>query len=209
MPSPVAHSLIGLTLGCAWFLPRAPDWRALARQVWAQRGWLLLCIVLANAPDVDYLFGIPRGNLNYYHQSITHTLGWIVSVSVCVWIFIRLAILRGAGQARWPRAWPGHEWNRGQARQGFLFILAVTGSHLVADYFCADMSPPCGIMIAWPFSDRYWTSPVSLFPAPAKKTWDDLWTLHNVGVVAVELLITLPLLAAVLLWKRKTVSGKQ
>jgi len=198
MPSPVAHSLIGLTLGCAWFLPHALDWRGLARQVWVQRGWLLLCIVLANAPDVDYLFGIPRGNLNYYHQVITHTLGWIVSVSVCVWIFIRLApppACAGTGQR--------HAWNRGQTWLGFLFILAVTGSHLIADYFCADTSPPCGIMIAWPFSDRTWTSPVSLFPAPAKKTWADLWTRHNVWVVTMELLITLPLLVAVLLWKRR------
>jgi len=183
MPSPVAHSLIGLTLGFARFLPGGGSWRELMRQAWNRRGWLFLCIVLANAPDIDYIFGIPKGNLNYYHHTITHTLGWIVLVSLAVWIYT------------WSRR---HDLSI----RGLLFILALTGSHLIADFFCADNSPPYGFMLFWPFSDSYWLSPVSLFPAPAKKAWADLWTLHNAGVVTVELLVTLPLAAAVLAWKR-------
>lgn len=184
MPSPVGHSLIGLALGLA----RLP--RVSRGQVWAQRGWLLLCIVLANAPDIDFLFGIPQGNLNFYHQTGTHTVAWIALVSVSVWMII------------WSR-------RHGRSTWGFLFILTLTGSHLLTDMCCADNSPPYGLMLAWPFSDHYWISPVALFPAVAKNTWSDLWTRHNVGVMTVELLITLPFVAVVLLWKRRAVSGKQ
>ncbi len=184
MPSPVGHSIIGLAIGSAGLLPGAADWRGLALQLWNARGGLLLCVVLANAPDIDYLFGLPRGHPNFYHQQITHSLGWIAAVSLAVGLFA------------WSRR---HE----RSARGFLFILALTGSHLIADYFCEDRSFPHGILIFWPFSDRHWTSPLALFPAAAKNSWSDLWSRHNAGVIAVEALLTLPLLASVLLWKRR------
>ncbi len=187
MPSPVAHSLIGLALGIAWRIPGSLDLRGFARQAWAQRGWLFLCIVLANAPDIDFLFGIPRGNLNVYHQTATHTLVWITLVSLCVWLFARK--------------------RHGMPVRGFLFILALTGSHLIADMCCADYRPPYGIMFGWPFSDRFWHSSVSLFPAAIKSTWADLWSWHNAGVVDVEIMVTLPILAAVLWWKLRRGPG--
>ncbi len=175
--------MIGLALGIAWRLPSNLDWRGLARQTWAQRGWLLLCIGLANAPDIDFLFGIFRGNLNFYHQTATHTLLWIALVSLCVWLFVQK--------------------RHGVPVRGLLFLLALTSTHLIADICCVDHSPPRGIMLGWPFSDRYWHSPISLFPAVAKKTWSDLWSWHNVGVVTVEIMVTLPILVAVLCWKRQ------
>ena len=200
--------MIGLAIGCAGLLPGAADWRGLARQIWNVRGGLLLCLVLANAPDIDFLFGISKGNLNFYHQTGTHTVAWIALVSLSVWMIIWLAIPRGAGQARLPRTRHDHEGSptAAESARGFFFILALTGSHLIADMGCADNSPPYGLMLTWPFSDRYWTLPVALFPAVAKSAWADLWTLHNVGVMTVEMLITLPLVAAVLLWKRRAVS---
>jgi membrane-bound metal-dependent hydrolase YbcI (DUF457 family) len=184
MPSPVGHSLLGLAIGFAGLLPGAVDWRGLARQAWNARGALLLCVVLANAPDIDFLFGISRGTLNFYHQTGTHTALWIALVSLSVWLII------------WSR-------RHGQSAWGFLLILALTGSHLLADMCCADNSPPYGIMLFWPFSDRYFLSPISLFPALAKSSWSDLWSMHNVGGMAMEALVTLPLVAAVLIWKRR------
>lgn len=181
MPSPVGHSLIGLALGLAWRLPRVPDGRALARQIWEQRGWLVFCVVLANAPDIDVLFGMARGNLNAFHQAATHTLVWAAAVALCVWLAARQ--------------------RRGLSARDFLFILALTSSHLIADLLCEDHSPPRGIMLAWPLSESYWHSPISLFPAVAKAGWSDLWSRHNAGAAAAEGLLLLPVLAAVLWWK--------
>jgi membrane-bound metal-dependent hydrolase YbcI (DUF457 family) len=183
MPSPVGHCVIGLALGLARLLPGKFDWRDLARQVWGQRGWFLLCLVLAGAPDIDFLFGISRGNLNFYHQTGTHTLVWIALVSLSVWLLV------------WSR-------RHGRSAWGFCFILALTGSHLLADIFCVDKAPPHGIMLGWPLSKHYWLSPVPLFPAVAKRNWSDLWSWHNLGVIGVELAVTLPLVGAVLLWQR-------
>lgn len=180
MPSPVAHSFIGLTFGIAACLPLCDSLRAVGRQMWARRNELLFCLVLANAPDVDYFFGIPLGNLNFFHQTITHTLGWIALVAVSVWIFLWRA-------------------RRGHSGWVLLFILALLGSHLIADFFTADTSPPCGIMLAWPFSERYFHSPFSIFMSAAKRSYGDLFTLRNLQVVAVEALVTLPLVA-VALW---------
>ncbi|NLB60080.1 MAG: metal-dependent hydrolase [Lentisphaerae bacterium] len=182
MPSPVGHSLIGLALSLAWRLPRWLDWPGLGRAIWQQRGWLLLGIVLANAPDIDYFFGIFRGNLNFYHQTGTHTIIWVGLVSLAVWILVRRR--EGSGL-------------------GFIWLLVLTSSHLLADYLCLDTAPPRGLPLFWPLAGSHWTSPISIFPAPAKATWAELWTWHNLGVVAVELLLTLPLVAAVLAWKRK------
>ncbi len=177
MPSPVGHSIIGLALGLAWRLPGGQTWRDLARAAWSQRGWLLLCVVLANAPDVDFLFGLARGNLNAWHQQATHTLAWTVLAAGLVWLLLR---------------------RRSVTLRDFLFILALPLSHLLADLLCADTSPPVGLPLAWPFSEHYGHAPVSLFPAPAKASPADLVSWHNARVIAAELLLTLPLLAAVL-----------
>ena len=56
MPSPVGHSLIGLAVGAAFWVPRS-SWHSLARHTKPVAGILLLGVLLANAPDVDYVPG--------------------------------------------------------------------------------------------------------------------------------------------------------
>jgi len=184
MSSPIAHSLIGLALGLIRFLPRYRNWDELAKQVRVLWRPLVFCVLLANAPDLDYFFGILRGNLNYYHQTATHTLVWIGMTALAIWTY---------GWLRERRA----SW------LSLAFLLALLGSHLLADWLTVDRSPPIGLMLAWPFSDHLYHAACAFFPPPAKQTWADLWSPPNLHLVLIEIAITLPLVIIVLWFKRR------
>ena len=184
MPSPIAHSLIGLTLGLIRFLPRYRQWGELRDQLRMLWRPLLFCMLLANAPDLDYFFGVFLGNVNYYHQTVTHTLVWIGVTALVIWAY---------------------GWFREQ-RVSWLslgLLAALLGSHLLADWLTVDCSPPIGLMLAWPFSDRFYHAAFAFFPPPAKQTWADLWSFQNLRLVLMETGIMLPIVISVLWFKRR------
>jgi len=183
MASPIAHSLIGLALGLIRFLPCYRYWDELAdqfRMLWRP---LLFCILLANLPDLDYFFGIFRGNLNYYHQTVTHTLVWISVTALMIWTYGRL---RKRQTVYWPLG----------------LLLALLGSHLLVDWLTVDHSPPIGFMLLWPFTDHFYHATFAFLPPPAKQTMSDVWSLQNLRMVLMETVITLPLVIVVLWFKR-------
>lgn len=177
MPSPVAHGLIGLALGASAVL--APDdIRGLLRQAWRKRWPLCGAVLLAQAPDIDYLPGLLSGDLNAYHHHLTHTAGWCVLVSVGCWLALR--------------AW------RPATRMAVLgWCLLLTGSHLLADWLTDDARPPIGIMAWWPLSDAHYIAPTTIFMRMHKRDLADLLQAHNLTAVAVEVAWCLPLLALV------------
>ena len=63
MASPLGHSLLGLTFGRIFPLVEIiHPWK-----------WHLFYIVAANAADLDFLPGFFVGDINRYHQGVTHT----------------------------------------------------------------------------------------------------------------------------------------
>ena len=179
MASPIAHTVVGLTLGSAWFLPHARprDWIASARAHW--RG-LLGCVLLSNAPDIDYLFGLPVGNFNAYHQYGTHTFGFVLALVLGSW-------------------WLWNLRDPGQARAHLLLLSALGFSHLLIDLVSGDTGAPYGIMALWPFTPRriYWPD-AAIFMDLDKSS---LFNLHNFHAGLRELRLTLPALAFILIWK--------
>lgn len=171
--------MIGLGLGVGICLPRGDGWRRLGSRIWRWRGLLLVCVILANAPDIDYLFGLAAGDLNSRHQLVTHTLGWIAAVALALWCAQRYYA---------PRT----------VRMSGALIFLLLASHLAADYLGQDLGPPYGIMAFWPLSDRFFISPWPLFTAPDKRAWISL---HNLQVMAREFCLLSPVLLAVMLWK--------
>jgi inner membrane protein len=159
MPSPVAHSLIGAALGAAVLLPDT-EGDSLARRLWRNRVALVGCVVLANAPDVDFLPGLWAGDLNAFHHGTTHSVAWALLVSAGLWL-----VARGASDKVRPVL--------------LLFLFAILSSHLLADYLCADASPPRGLPLAWPFQRAWHVSPVSLFAAMEKATLRQVFSLAN------------------------------
>jgi len=174
--------MIGLALGIWRFVPGCAGLKEAFQLVWRRRMELLVCILIANAPDIDFIFGVLAGNFNRFHQAGTHTLGWTLLTAFCIWLYGRIVLKNHAGLAFW-------------------FVFLLLAGHLIVDVFTADTKKPIGIMLAWPFSDAYWHSAVSVFPAPAKENVMDIFSLRNLKNTGWEFLISLPFVAAALLMK--------
>ena len=189
MALPIAHSCCGLAFGILRFVPRCNSLRAALHLAWTRRVELFVCILVANAPDIDFLFGILTGSLNRFHQTGTHTLAGISALALGLWLYGKYARKNPPVLAFW-------------------FVFLILAGHLVIDVFTADTRRPIGLMLAWPFSERYWHSAVSLFPASAKKNFADIFCLQNLKNIGWEFLIALPLVALALLWKAHGPAGR-
>lgn len=175
MASPVFHALAGG--GLAFFL--ASRWRRrpepLVSRPWgpAVAGALWACL-----PDVDYLPGWLSGDLNRFHQQITHSLLWVALAAGGLWL---------AGRCVRPAQFGGRT---------ALLLLLVIGSHLAVDLVTMDRRPPVGIPLYWPLSARPVHGPLVLLPAWRKSTVADLFHAENLRPLGIELAAGLVILAA-------------
>jgi membrane-bound metal-dependent hydrolase YbcI (DUF457 family) len=181
MPSPVGHSLIGLTLGAAWLLPRVrlADWRTALR---AHGGALLAAVIAANACDLDYLPGLCVGAPNLLHRWLGHTAVWAALAGFTIWLIWRRVVPK---LPRW--ALP--------------VLVAAALTHILADYADEDTRAPFGILALWPFYDGFLMAPHPLFLSLDKASLAAVCSGHNLRAVARELLVTLPPLLAVVFYK--------
>ena len=183
--------MIGLALGAGLFIPsgRGASLRAALRRY---RLPLVLALLAANAPDLDYLPGIAMGSLNAAHRWYTHTLGWTLLAALALWMMVRLAPadeLERAGLGR-----PG--WRLG------LGLAVIALSHLAADWVTEDLRPPYGIMALWPINNRFYIAGHTIFPHLQKADFGQIFRPHNAWAVLVECAWGLPLLLAVLFYKQ-------
>jgi len=131
--SPLGHALTGLAV----HLASARD------EVELRRGWRALGFAfLAAAADLDLLARFVDGRS--HHHGVSHSVGFAVAVGVAFGLW-----------ARW-RRWPG------AARMGGLAGLTWS-LHGLVDFMSRGTNAPFGTMLLWPFSSRYWISPVIVF----------------------------------------------
>lgn len=141
----------------------------------------MIAVFAANAPDIDYLPGIAVGNLNAFHHGLTHTIPFVVVVAaVIVWL-----------------------WRSNRPARAGGWLIAIGLTHLAADMVTEDLRAPFGIPVAWPFSSEHVIAPVYLFGHLRKRDWSELLHAHNFQMVGIELLLTLPLVLAVMAWKSR------
>jgi len=113
------------------------------------RPWLLAsAVLLANAPDLDFLPGIAIGQPDAFHRGVTHTLGAAVLVTLATWGIARWKG-RGARAPLSPRWWA-------------CFAAAAYGSHLLVDWMTVDVVPPEGIRLLWPLTPAWLHAPFNL-----------------------------------------------
>ena len=136
MPLPVAHSLAGGTVYLALDGgDRFLTWR-----------WLALSLVIANAPDLDFLPGFAVGEPNHYHHGVVHSLGALVIVLIVT------ALVAAAG---W--RWPLRLRSRFDGVLGTVLIVGLLwSSHLLLDALTEDFREPFGVPLLWPLSDGYY-----------------------------------------------------
>jgi inner membrane protein len=187
MATPLAHSLAGYAIST--LADGAPGQHRMSRS--------LLCVVIANAADLDFLPGALMGSPVLYHQGITHSLGFALLVSLGV-----AAIY----------------WFRGKSFSPMFFFCGLAYlSHLLIDFLGRDGRSPYGIPLFWPFSEDYVISPVPVFwgvrhagamTDSTQKWLEALLHPYNLGAMVVEVAVLLPF---VLLgqWRRRVAPGQQ
>jgi len=181
--SPVAHTFAGF-----WTFLLLTS-RLKVRLVTACRQYLpqrVLLVLLANLPDVDFLFGFGTGaNANALHHGFTHSLAAAVFVALavsCVW---RIA---------------ASFW-----RSATLYFLAY-GSHLLID-LCTGKKlgwnfTGYGVPLFWPWEKEF-RSPLVLVVGIRHKDLPALFSMENVRSSSYELLIFGVITAALMvLWVR-------
>lgn len=143
-----------------------------------------LCSLLAISPDLDFLPGLLQGQPALYHQGISHSLGFAVSVSLFT------ALLYARGRAVMPLSG--------------LFFLAYA-SHLFMDILGEDIRPPYGIPLFWPLSEQYYLAPLQIFrgvrhvggasgSGTTAEWMKNVVDLYNLGTITIELGVLLPLI---------------
>jgi membrane-bound metal-dependent hydrolase YbcI (DUF457 family) len=177
MASPIAHSFAGFwTLVC-----QRGHFKTHLTAYW--REYLLplgVLILLANAPDLDFLLG------NAVHRGFTHSLmaATLVSLALsCVW---RIA----------PGFW----------RSAIVYFIAYS-SHLLIDFFTGTKigwtHTGFGMPLFWPWSKEF-SSPLILTFGIRYKDFAALFSLSNLWVCTYELLTCSAITAvALVLWKRR------
>ena len=181
--SPIAHSFAGFW---TFLLLTA---RLKVRLITACRQYLpqlVLLVLLANLPDIDFLFGLATdANANALHRGFTHSLAaaFFVALAVaCVW---RIA---------------GSFW-----RSATLYFLAY-GSHLLID-LCTGKKlgwnfTGYGVPLFWPWAEKF-RSPLVLIVGVKHKDLPTLFSMENVQLCLYELLTFGAVTAALLaLWLR-------
>ncbi len=188
MSTPIGHSLAGIALSRLTSSSAAtPGYR-----------WYAFGIVAANAADLDFLPGLLTGNINLYHQGLTHSIFFALVFGLVSAIFI----------SKWLHYRP-----LPVAAAGILFYC----SHLILDYFRADAREPFGIPLFWPLSDQHWISSKQVFHGikhgvPGDNLtvfFSQLFSHTNLIAVGIEIIILLPILFSVVYITRRKSTAKK
>ena len=187
LSSPIGHSLAGYAV-------YAFKYRTLRLK---DAKLVLLTLLAANLPDLDFLPGLLVGTPNVYHHGISHSLGAAVVCSAGLALIARRIGFRSF-------------------KGFFLFFLALYGSHLLLDYISIDEKYPLGIPLLWPLTDARYLLPHPILPpihhalrdhASLSQFVDDVFSLHNVFAMLLEAAILLPI-AGVIAVVRGNQKGK-
>jgi inner membrane protein len=167
--TPIGHSLAGITA-----LAVGPRRHAMPL--------FLLAVVMANAPDLDFLPGLLVGQPALYHQDVTHSLGFAAAAALVGALVVRRLDIPFAA--------------------GYRVGLIAYASHLALDLLGPDSRPPFGIPLLWPLSQAHVLSPVTVLPGVGHAARIDasvadwlrgMLVARNVGAVAIETAVFAPL----------------
>ena len=178
MPSPVGHSLTG-------YLLSKSGHQGNIRKSWKR---ILLFIVVANLPDLDFLPGLLMGSPNRFHHQFVHSLGFACILGFLFGAYFKMM----RGEKFLPNA---------------SVFSCIYASHIIMDFFTVDTRYPFGVPLFWPLTNRYFISPISIFldihrAASTDKFFASLFGAHNLIASLIEICFFLLILGIIALWKR-------
>ena len=91
---------------------------------------------------------------------------------------------------------------RSLSKAQILVLFLVYAGHVLIDTLAKDLGAPYGVPLFWPFDSHYYISPVTLFSNFSHGTHNeglggvirDIFSVHNLWTVAIEMAILGPLL---------------
>jgi len=185
--SPIAHTFAGFWI----FLILAAQLKTRLATQW--REWLPrlgVLILVANLPDLDFLFYCFDRNAKNLHHSFTHSLTFAILISLalsCVW---RIA----------PGFW----------RSTLLYFTAYS-SHLLIDFFTGTKigwtHTGFGMPLFWPWSKEF-SSPLILTFGIRYKDFAALFSLSNLWVCTYELLTCSAITAVALVLSKRRLKSR-
>jgi len=182
MPSPVAHSLVGL-MGYFAATP-AEKFKSFTDLLRENRREILFFIFAANIPDIDILAGfLFLRDFHIYHGQVSHSLLFAILISSVI------ALIYPIQKSR---------------LKTFLISLALITIHDLMDCSASyDLSKTgTGVWLFYPLQERI-SSPYILFYGFQHHTFEQLFSLHNLYVIGFELLEFSILLFIIYIIKRK------
>ncbi len=180
MATPLGHSVLGMAAGgLACGRATKIDWRLAG-----------LFILAGNAPDLDFVPGLLVGDINRFHQGASHSFA---AAAVFALITASLA-----------------PWFRVLRPRIIAAVFAAYVSHLIVDLFCRDARLPYGIPLLWPFDAGHFASPLTVFSGirhgvPGDSlavALQEILSPANLAALGMELAVMLPILIAVIYWRR-------
>lgn len=178
MPTPIGHLFAGAVIR-----------QSVETDLRLNLGFIAALLFFALLPDIDFLFGFLVGDVNRYHHLFTHSFLFVIAAGLV------------GGWAFSPRC--------AKTALRFSAFFALAGiSHVLLDCVALDQRPPYGCPLLWPFSNRFFISPVVLFSdvsrsSDSKLFFSSLFNMHNLRTVAIEAAVLMPLWAIVWFVMRK------
>ncbi len=181
MPSPVAHSFVGV--GGLIVLTQGTALKSFSSFLWERRREILFFIVVANLPDLDMAIGfLLNHDVHTIHGQFSHSL------------FLAIPIAWGTSFI-----YPvGKRWKT------FLAFSTLIVLHDLMDFSASPTlkEPGSGVELFFPFYNEKMASPFPLFFGFRHQNIEQFFSFHNLCVVGIEFFV-FGWVISILYWVKK------
>ena len=176
MCTPFAHGLAGYSLLVLGEPQLASGFRSNVKALGAG-------FFFGSMADADFLVAYFTKNPVLQHHFFTHSIPFTMILGVLFYLF-----LRGLNVTR--------VVSRPSVMHLAIILTVAYATHLLLDYFTHDGSPPIGIPLLWPFSNKHFVAPVEIFLSIHRGSMEALFGLHNFQALFREALVLGPIALA-------------
>ncbi len=168
MPSPVAHSFVGV--GGLVVLTQGTALKSFSSFLWEKRREIIFFIGVANLPDLDMVIGFfLYGDVHTFHSLFSHSLLLAIPIALAT------SFLYPVGK-RW---------------RTFLTFFILILLHDLMDFSASPnlKEPGSGVELFFPFYNERMASPFPIFWGFRHQTIEQFFSFHNLCVMGIEFFV--------------------